>query len=267
MTENNQNQPGMQLEEPQKPAEGSQAPDPRAEMADVLAELERIGVKKPEQVANMARASSEAGRLANMVGEIRRENAELRRIIEQSVTKPQAQSWDGSPDTVDLGKLVEQSAAKAVRGFYEEQVLKPQMQAREMLYRQMEEVQNDDDYPVVKDVFEQHIQAPRTQQALASGQTSLTNEYDRVVKQFYRKALGRSRDLLKSLHDAGAKPGAKTVPHMESGTGNQYVPPEQKPDTKAKLVEIRKQSRGRDDDIDRMLDAILPNDDPFMARR
>jgi hypothetical protein len=267
MTDKPEQTPQMQLDEPQNTQQAAGEADPQAGMAEILAELQKVGVKNPEQVANMARASSEAGRLANMLGEIRRENAELRRIVEQGQTRQPKSDWDGSPDTVDLAKLVENASAKAVRGFYEENVLKPQMQARQMFYQQMEEVQGDDDYAVVKDVFEAHLQNPRTQSALSSGEATISGEYNKLVRKFYRQLADKSRVVLESFQKAGAKPGAKSPPHMESGTGSAYVPPEQRADQKAKLLDLKSKSRGRDDDIDAMLKTMFPDDDPFLSRR
>src|SRR5512137_368073 len=68
------------------------APNPHS---DLLAELEKFGVKNAEQLQGRMVASEEAGRLANQLGGVRKEIAEMRAYMERLAhQKPAAQPRD-----------------------------------------------------------------------------------------------------------------------------------------------------------------------------
>ena len=67
----------------EQPVEEPQ-PEPQVdETAALLEELKRVGVERPEQVANIHRASQESGRLAQMLGEERKRNEEMQRQLQE----------------------------------------------------------------------------------------------------------------------------------------------------------------------------------------
>jgi len=118
---------------------------------------------------------------------------------------------------------------------------------------------------VVKDIFEKHVSSPKVQQALGNQETNIVEEYNRVVKRFYRGIAEQSRDVLKKITEkGGVVPGSIQAPFMESGVIT--APPRVSDDTKAELRKQKEKSRGRDDDIDAMLKLILKDDDPILRR-
>ena len=118
-------------------------------------------------------------------------------------------------------------------------------------------VQGDEDYSIVKGVYEEHLKSPNVQMTISSGTSTYTKEYDRIVRRYYRGIAMRSKDALEQLTAKGAK---VTPPHMESGSPSSPAIPVTD-EAKANLKKIAEQSTGSDDDLDKMIDTILPKGD------
>jgi hypothetical protein len=239
-------------------------PSPLDESKDLLSQLEKLGVKKPEQLQGMATASEQSGKLANMLGEIRRENAELKRMLQETASaRPKQQDDPYNPQPVNIEDVVERAVGK----FYQNTILGPQMKAQQEFQAQIQEVQEDDHYSVLGEQFQQYIAVPKTQYAIQSGQTSLAREYRRFKDRYFTQLLTKVTDNYRTLLEGGAKPqGSKAAPHVESSSSSNYVMPETTPDMKENLKNIAAKGRGTDDDIDAMLKAILPDGDPILRR-
>lgn len=247
---------------PESPKAPDQGPM-EAHMA-LIAELEKLGVQKPEQLQGMAVASEQSGKLANMLGEIRRENAQLKHML-QEVAKPKAAQHDPySPEPVNIEDVVERAVGK----FYENRILKPQQEAQMRFTQELEEVQTDDHFIVLGNQFEEYVKVPKVQYAINTGQTSLAKEYRRFKDRYFTNLLSKVTDNYRSLIESGAKgKGNVTPPHMESSGSTNYVPPENQPDTRGRMIDLSKKSRGTDEDIDKMLKTLLPDGDPVLRRR
>jgi hypothetical protein len=253
--------PTIQGAEP-KPA----ATNPHDEGKELLAQLEKLGVKKPEQIQGMAVASEQAGKMANMLGDLRRQNEELKRILQENASRPRQQQQEDpyNPQPVNIEDVVERAVGK----FYQQQILEPQQQAQAALARDFQEIQEDDHFSILGSQFEEYVKIPKNQYAIQTGQTSLAREYRRFKDRYFTQLLGKVTENYKSLLDSGARPpGVGAPPHMEtSGSGN-YVPPDSKPDTREAMRNIASKSRGSDDDIDKLLSALLPDGDPILRRK
>lgn len=255
----------MQLDSPQEPKEQPQAQE--SDFTELIEELKRLGATTPEQVAGMARASSEAGNLANMLGESRRQvqmvaqqNQELRRML-QDMQASRQQEYSDQP--VDVKKLVRD----ALREEYSE-LTATQRAAQAEFYRQIGSIKSDEDYHLVSSAFDQHMSNPNVQAAIHDGQTSIRDEYNKLVRGYYRRIASQAKDAIETLGKKGASvPGATAPPFVEGGQSGQYAPPESRPDSREQLRELRKQSRGTDDDIDKMLRVLLPDGDPILRPR
>jgi hypothetical protein len=232
--------------------------------SSLIAELEKLGVQKPEQLQGMAVASEQSGKLANMLGEIRRENAELRRML-QDAAKPKPQQHDPyGTEPIDIESVVERAVGK----FYENKILKPQQEAQARFSAELDKVQSDDHFGVLGNQFEEYVKVPKVQYAISTGQTSLLDEYHRFKDRYFTNLLSQVTENYRKLLDSGAKGAGKmTPPHLESSHSTNYASPESTPDVKGKLSDIKKKSRGTDDDIDAMLRVLLPDGDPVLQRR
>lgn len=223
-----------------------------SDMDALLAELEKIGVEKPEQLQNMATASAQAGKAWNMVGELKEQNRRLQALLEQQQPKP-----DDYSQPVDIEKVV----MSAVRKFYQEDVIRPQQEAAERYYRDMEEIQADPDYEVVKDVWDKHRNSPSVVTRVQSGQSSMKTEFDKTVRTYYRELAKRSFDVFK-----GMKPTARP-PHIEGSESRSVQMPTEKDEKEQKIQKYHEQRQkgalSSDAALEGIVKAALSSDDPI----
>ena len=240
-----------QVEEPN--VETPNTEDVQSELNEVLAELKKIGVETPEQVQNLHTAASQTGKAFNDVGYYKQRVKEL----EEAMRKPHRNDeydYDGQTP-IDLRGEVK----SVLKEFWTEQN-EAQRKANEAAMQEYASVRGDQDYQLIGDVFEQHMRKPETQYALNSGQTSASQEYNKMVRSYYRKIAQKSRDAIEKIQGLNMQKSAP--PHVEKGTAMQPKLPED--DEKAeKIKQVKKQWTGTDDDIDRMLDALIPVGDPI----
>lgn len=217
------------------------------EKAELLKELERIGVESTEQLQNMKTASSQVGQMANMVGDLRAEITELK----SQRTEPTYQD-DG---TADIARLIEEGVDKAIEKRTQAQ-MQAQRAAQQAALRDIQSVQGDQDFPLVQSVWEEHLNSPVVRANLQTGQTTISNEYHKLVRGYYRKIAERSRDVIGSMGEKA------TPPHVESAETNVATPQFSESDEKSeKIKNAQKTWTGSDRDIDSLLDAVLPPGD------
>jgi hypothetical protein len=93
---------------------------------------------------------------------------------------------------------------------------------------------------------------------LQAGKSTIRQEYDKFVLRYYKKVMQKTKDALLQ-QQKGVK---KSPPHVESGT-----PPapgrEEGESRTEKARKIASNTKGSDDDIDAMIDALLPEGDPI----
>ena len=237
-------------------------PQTNPELAQLLKTLESLGVDSPEKVQNLATAASQTGHMANLLGELRRSNEELKTELSQArVSRPTNASYDeiyGSPATpnVDIETAVERAIGRYMDG-----QMKNQMRAQQQVLSEISSIQNDPDYAFVEEQWNKVYNDPVIRTKVIAGETTPMVEYNRLKNNFFRNALIKMRDVLKS---GGSLPGTTKPPHVETNMPN-LLPSRQTGVTqKERLREVSKQATGSDDDIMKMLDALLPKDDPFL---
>jgi hypothetical protein len=145
--------------------------------------------------------------------------------------------------------------------WYEERVLRPQQQASEAYWRDVETVQNSDYYALVQDEYDAHMSSPAVQRALGQGRTSHTNEFHKIVGNKFKDIAQNLKSAANAIKEQAPK---GKPPHMETG----QVPPEMLPEReeakRQQLQEIREKHRGTDDDLDATIKAFFPNGDPIL---
>ena len=178
----------------------------------LLDELGKIGVKKPEELVNIHNASQQVGKAWNEVGTLRQQNEQLLQAVRELQTKV-SQPTERSPDYgnqqegVDLGKLIDTTIKKNIRDMQQQQ-----FDAQRHVQREYAKITNDPDFQLVEEVWKRHASTFDTQDRLQSGQSTLSDEYNNVVKTYYREIAKRSRSAIEGLSKSGQK-----QPHMESG--------------------------------------------------
>ena len=149
-----------------------------------------------------------------------------------------------------------------LRDFYRDEVINPQQQASEAYWRDVEQVQSSEYFPVVQDEFEQHMRQPAVQRAMAQGRTTHVNEFHKLLGNKFKDIASQLKTAASALKEQA--PQGTTPPHMESG----QVPPERQPEgEQAKqqaLTDIQKRAQGTDEDLDAYIKALIPDDDPIL---
>ena len=230
--------------------------------ADLMKQLDSYGIQNQQDLDNMAKASSESGRLANYLGQTRQENEVLRREIQemkqmlnnqyQQQQQQPATGDTGDGQSIDLEKMIEQKMTNVLHGFVGQ--MNQQTNAQRAI---VSEIQNDPDYKAVAPVLENHLQNPNVQAAINNGQTTLQREYDRVVKAYQREMLRKSQAVLQGLSDQRMAP-----PHTESHQISQPKTPEQEAKA-AKLAKLREKDYVSEDDLRDHIKDLFPDDDPM----
>ena len=241
-----------QIEEPTEPSEPEVSAEEQANA--ILAELEANGINSPEKVQNVLTASSESGRLAQMLGEQRQMTENLQRQIEQLTQQPQPSQYDEygqGQQGVDVNAI-----KAAVRDVYQNDILKPQVEQTNRVYGELSQIQNDPDYTLVAQMWDKHWNSPNTQHRVMTGQSSPRGEYESLVRTYYREALKKTHGALKGVVEKQAKP-----PHVEVGDQSHVHTPTQSDEQKAQIEKITKSSQGGDQDIEALVKAFLPSND------
>lgn len=213
---------------------------------ELAKQLKDLGIDNAGKVQDTVRAAQEAGRLANLLGTERQRAAEL----EAQLREYQSQRTDLSSSDdygVDLEKVVE----KGIRKFWDN----TQREVQKNQQRQMQEfnkIRSHKNYALVGKEFEDYIRTPDYQQDLMAGKSPSEIFYD-MSNETLRKHLITMRDALLT----GTKsPEDVAVPHTET---TQASPPKAEPDNEKqeKIKSIRKNWKGDDSDLEKLLDVLL----------
>lgn len=229
---------------------------PEIDKDALISELTKMGVRDPNELVNMQRASREAGNIANLLGQVRTENQELKRMIQQMQSSQNQQVGYQDAQPVDIGKVVRHEVENVVKSLTTEQI-----RAQEALEGELSEIEMDDDYQMVASVWQQYLGSRPVQLNLRKGATTLTKEYNKVVKAFYKKMLGAQQSAINL-----AQKGVKT-PHVEAASTHTPQLPKQTEEKERKINQLReahqKGTMTSDTMLDNLVKSILPADDPL----
>ena len=212
-------------------------------MQAMMSTLDELGITNVEQLQNQAKASSESGRLANMVGELREEIAALK---SQPVTPP-ANEYDDSE--VDIEAAIRGAVGKEFDA--REERIKQKNLARA---QEAQAIRSNQHYNVVSKDFEQYMNTAQANARLSNGE-SPTQIFNDMVNAKYRSLL---QEVSTAATEAKGDPNTTAIPHVETG---QTPPPRIEPadEKKAKLNKLQENWSGNDEDIEQALNALLPS--------
>jgi len=221
---------------------------------EIMAELEGLGVKTPEQLQNMAVASSQVGHMANQLGEARNIVSDLQQQVKEltAVAPAVMENEDFIPDLKSIQRVVETGLAD----FYKKNVIAPQKEATDRYYKEIAEIEGDPDFQVenIKNLWNAYKEKPAVQSRLMRGETTLKKEYDKVAKTFWRSVATSRQE---------SKP--PVIPHMETGdTMNIPIGSEEQQQSIKDMVDP-KRWQGTDDNIENLMKTLLPKDDPIFG--
>jgi len=208
----------------------------------MIAKLDELGITDVEQLENKATAAQESGRLANMVGDLREQ-------IEGLKAQPTVPATNEYDEGVDIDSAIGNAVTKALD--------EREAKAKKVNVARMKEAQSirsSKDYNVVGDKFEKFMMSPQANAMLGSGETP-TSIFNEMVKAEYRNLMVGMKEAAESLP---GNPDLTAIPHVES---EQTPPPRTEPadEKNAKMKKIKEGWAGNDEDIDKMLDVLLPS--------
>ena len=217
----------------------------------IMAKLDEYGIREPEQLDNKVKAASESGRLANMVGELREE---IKALKSQPVAPPTPPSEYNESDGIDIDAAIGNAVSKALDA--REKKARDLQLAR---VREAQSIRSNDNYKLVGKDFEQYMTSPDAHARLSGGETP-TTIFNSMVIGKYRELMGEMAGAIKG------NPDQVEVPHMLS---DQTAPPRTTPadEKKGKLKNIRENWTGNDEDIERVLNTLLPSGSMPMPNR
>lgn len=228
-------------EEPRKTQESPQMPDPAqapdaaqsgGDFTETLQLLEEIGKTSPDEIRGMHEASQQYGHVQNLLGEARREIAQLRTVLEQRHQQPPSQDiWNASEDR----PLTRKEVKDVLREFATE-VGTEQQQRAEWYNREVGKARKSKYYKVVGKDFEAMLQDQDTQNRIWSGESTPSE----ILAEAALDKLSRlATDMGSRFQSLPNKAGSQTAPHIEAG-GQQIIAPSEADELKSDLEELRK---------------------------
>lgn len=255
------------LEQPQQQEEQK----PEIDVDALLGSLEKAGVRDAKALEGKFEASRQAGNLANQLGNARAEIEKLTQALQSAETRrPAKRSHEDYEDfdmdtgrTVDLEELVTRASSKAVSKAIQEERQK-QMQAQQYYSQVWNNIQSDQDFPLVREVWEAKMQDPNFFMKVNNGQVDLQREYSETVRGFYKNLLSQARDsinLLKGKSPAPPGPrvetsGSRGQPQNLVNEGGGEATPEQRAQAEL-LSKTKKGYRATDDEILNVFGSVI----------
>ncbi len=214
---------------------------PVDETAALLIELEKAGVSTVGELDGKLIASREAGNLANQLGTARSEIAELKTMIgNQQIQTPASEGTLGQEET-DLDNIIGRKM-EDVLDKREKKQSDAYKQSQQMSLNMWNAIQNDPDYGLVKEVWEEKMKDPNFGFKVQQGLLNPYKEYNDTVREYLKGNMQRAADTIKQLQGKGKV----LPPHVETGervSTNLITETPGSPEYKAKLQALRDKGR------------------------
>lgn len=251
-----------------EPSTEQPAEDQQVKAQELLETLNKLNIDSPERIEGVYQASQQAGHNANLYGDAQREVETLKQRLASLEQAPRQRQQPQDEYGYDYEQQAQPQYAtpQDVERIMQKQIgnyVNMTRQAQQQQYQEWARIQQDPDYGSVKDLFEKHISNPNVQMALNNGQTSLQNELGRCKVSMYKNLALQTKSTLEGLMK-NPSVAQSQAPHMEQGATTPTPGVEPTPTSRDKLQEVAQQSSGTDDDIDSMLQAMIPDNDLFL---
>ena len=217
----------------------------KVDIEGLVAELQQAQITDPEKLKghltnarDYGRMQSERDRLAQELQSIRSEIGELKNFRSQ----PQDEYGQESRP-VDIEEVVSRAYRKE-----RAKELEMQRQGQAQIAKVWNKISTNENFPMVKDDFENALRDPVTQFKLQTGELDAMELFYGMVTDKYKGLTKKTLDALQSFKGAGTvKP-----PHIESNARVGTQKPEEKTDKQKKLDDILKKPKNKvaESDID-----------------
>jgi len=171
---------------------------PTTDVDTLIAELEKAGVTNPEQLQGKLIASREAGNLSNQLGDARREIAELRDMLTSRPAGAEKEFEPNYDEGADLRTILRQEIEA-----HDQRKTKVQIETQKRVNAMWGEIQGDESYPLVKEIWEGKLKDPDLIFEIQQGKTNPIKAYNNVVREFYKGIAKKSLDTIKTLQSGG----------------------------------------------------------------
>lgn len=193
---------------------------PVIDVDGLLSQLESAGIENEEQLQNKLTASSQAGTAFRKLGESNKSleiaNQRIQNLENQLSNGPapkQSSDWDSIPEDgteVDIQKLV-RNAVKGELVAHENEKNEKLYRAQDWVNNQRETIHGDEDYALVKDLWEAKESDPKFAHGVNTGRLVPVDEYNKLLRGFYKGIVKKSHETITAL--SGKKP---ITPILES---------------------------------------------------
>lgn len=221
----------------------------------LLAELEKAGVTNPSQLKGQLTNAREYGRVVNMLGEIRAENAELKESL-KSIKPPQSDPYyEEDQSQASYGNIQDLISGAVKKAITEEK--RSQLEARRMAMQTWQEIQGDSDYEIIKEIWESKMKDPNFNYQINIGEVDPRKAYSDVKVNYYKSLAIKAGAAIKTLK------GGITVnpPHFEGSSTAALSLPVKPSEQKEKLkaykdrIEVGGQLTG-DEELDALISVL-----------
>lgn len=216
----------------------------------LLAELDKAGVSKVEELTGKLTASREAGNLANQLGTARSEIAELKTLIESN--QRNVAEHPLQEEETDLNKLMEKSVDTALDR-REKKQREANAQIQQAANVMWGKIYNHPKYNVIKDLWEKKFENPSFSMQIQSGILNPLEEFHNTLNEYWEGIAQRSVNTIKTLQGKGDV----VIPHVEEE--GQIIAPatkEEKSESRQKLDRLQEISKKRALTSDEEIEAL-----------
>lgn len=191
--------------------EAPKAEEKKIDVDGLISELERAGVKDAAELSGKLRASQETGRLAQLLGDERKARADLEARLNQLEQKP-APKHDFMDDysenkPIDIEAALERTINRVLTKKEEQQ-----RKIQEENLRKWNAIVSDDEYGVVKEIWEEKLKDPNLVMKIQNGMVDPIQEYNKTVRGYYKTLLQKSHETITTMRGGKVAP-----PHVETG--------------------------------------------------
>ncbi len=192
-------------EEPTPTAEA----EPKRNVDDLLAELEKAGVESPEQLQGKLDASAQAGKAFQMLGDERKRSEALQAEVDKLKARPEEQNYEYPENRpIDIEAALDRSVEKQFNK--RDKVAK---QAQEASIAAYTAITTDSNFHLVKEIWEEKIKNPTYLYQAQSGAINPLMDYQNMVVDYFKNIAKESHKTITELVGGKEVP----APHVEAG--------------------------------------------------
>ena len=198
-------EPNVELPKVEEPKEAKTEVD----VDGLMAELTKAGIENPQQLQGKLDAGSEVGRVAQLLGDERKRSRDLEAEIAQLQAAPVKDEFDYSQENrpIDIEAVIE----KKLGNVLDARDAKAR-KAQEKSYAAWNKIQTDEDYHLVKEVWEEKLKDPGFVMKIQNGSINPVDEYTSTLRKYYKTLLKQSHETITTMKGGDLKP-----PHVETG--------------------------------------------------